>query len=286
MKKLIDICGKTPLIKISESVYGKLETYSPSGSVKDRMVLYVTKKALDRGEISEGFTLCDATSGNTGISLSMTAASLGLKCVIFMPENMSEERKRMMRIYGAEIVYAPADDFETAISMRDDFLSRNPTSWSPRQFSNLDNIACHQTLTAPEILQDVSGLGKEWGCFVHGSGTGGTIEGVRRFIKENKMSTKVVMVQPSDNPHGIQGIADGKDFLAKQSDFEEIVRVSTADAIKTAKSFAASTGVLIGISAGANIAAAKLWASRNKDSSGLTVTMLCDRGERYMSLYD
>lgn len=284
MKELLKICGTTPLVKITDRIYGKLETFNPSGSVKDRMVSYVVDRALSRGEINEDTVLCDATSGNTGIALSMIAASLGLKCIIFMPTNMSEERKQMMRVYGALIMDAPDDDFARAIEMRDEYLSANPGSWSPMQFSNPDNIECHKNITGPEILRDICSADKKWGAFIHGSGTGGTIEGVRQFISVGNLDTKVVMVQPAESPHGIQGIADGKEFLAKDADMDEIIKVPTEVAIERARSFAKETGLLVGISAGANIVASEEWVSRNPGSS-CVVTMLCDRGERYMSIY-
>ena len=182
--RLENICGGTPLIKVSDRVYGKLETYSPTGSVKDRMITYVVRKAIASGQITKQTILCEATSGNTGIALSAVAASLGLRCVIFMPENMSIERKQMMSIYGSEIIEAPASDFDAAIEMRNQFLKNTPSSWSPMQFSNRDNIECHMNETAPEILKQA---GPGWVAFIHGSGTGGTIEGVRRFIKSENL---------------------------------------------------------------------------------------------------
>ena len=284
MRSCFEISGNTPLIRISDRLYGKLETYNPSGSVKDRMICYVVQQALARGEIMPDSILCDATSGNTGIALSMVAASLGLKCVIFMPSNMSEERKQMMRVYGAKIIDAPPDDFTRAIEMRDEFLLATAEAWSPNQFHNPENIRCHFETTAPEILGNVNDLGTGWAAFIHGSGTGGTIEGVRRFLTKMSLPTRVVMVQPEESPHGIQGIADGKEFLALDRDMDEIVKVKTADAIERSRLFAKETGILIGISAGANILASERWLEKN-DVPGVVVTMLCDRGERYMSIY-
>ena len=284
MSVCAELSGNTPLVRISDRLYGKLETYNPSGSVKDRMICYVTEKALERGDISSDAILCDATSGNTGIALSMVAASLGLKCVIFMPSNMSEERKQMMRVYGAQIVDAPPDDFTRAIEMRDEYLEATPNAWSPNQFHNPENVECHLTTTGPEILSNVNDLGTGWSAFIHGSGTGGTIEGVRRFLRQTGLLTKVIMVQPEESPHGIQGIADGKEFLALDRDMDEIVKVKTADAIERSKLFAKETGILIGISAGANILASERWLEEN-ETPGVVVTMLCDRGERYMSIY-
>ena len=190
----------------------------------------------------------------------------------------------MMRVYGSLIIDAPDDDFSRAIEMRNEYLLENPKAWSPMQFSNPDNIECHKSVTGPEILKDVNDLGLEWGAFIHGSGTGGTIEGVRQFVNAMDLKSKVIMVQPAESPHGIQGIADGKEFLAKDADMDEIINVPTDLAVERARRFARETGLLVGISAGANIAASELWSSLNPGED-VIVTMLCDRGERYMSIY-
>ena len=284
MRNLKPLIGNTPLVKISDSLYGKLETYNPAGSIKDRMVSYVVSRAQLYGEISDKTILCDATSGNTGIALSMVAASLELPCVIFMPRNMSKERKQMMQIYGATIIDAPDDDFVGAIAMRDAYLATNPHAWSPLQFSNKKNIECHRYMTAPEIHGQVIKLKRPWSAFIHGSGTGGTIEGVRQYIEQNHMITKVCMVKPDKSPHGIQGIADGKEFLAKQINMDGVIEVSTEESIERSKQFAKESGILVGISSGANILASERWIEANRPA-GVVVTMLCDRGERYMSIY-
>ena len=290
MKQFQSLCGNTPLIKINEKVYAKLETYNPTGSVKDRMVSYVLNKAIQNGDVGPATVLCEATSGNTGIALSACAAALSLRCKIFMPSNMSEERREMMRAYGAEIVDAPKDDFETAIKMRDIFLMSQINAWTPNQFDNPDNIECHRTITAREISSGVESLGKKWAAFIHGSGTGGTIEGIRQYILnnpygENIDDTRTIMVVPDESPHGIQGIGDGQDFLANPEDMHEVIRVKTDDAIARSAKFAKETGILVGISSGANILASERWASNNPHVDGVVVTMLCDRGERYMSIY-
>ena len=277
--------GRTPLIKISDKLYAKLETYNPTGSVKDRMISFVVNEAVRRGEILPGTILCDATSGNTGIALSAVAASMGHPCKIFMPENMSEERKQMMRVFGAEIVDAPADDFDAAISMRDQFLRSNSNAWSPMQFSNPDNTRCHRTRTAPEIHSQVNAMRTPWSVFVHGSGTGGTIEGVRQYVEEQGLVTKVCMTVPAESPHGIQGIGDGRDFLANPDDMESVIVVETEAAIRRAEEFAKNTGILVGISSGANLLASERYLENN-EVEGVVVTMLCDRGERYMSIYN
>ena len=284
MKLIKPIVGETPLIKISNKIYAKLEAYNPAGSVKDRMITYVVDRARMFGKIKENTILCDATSGNTGISLSMVAASMGLPCLIFMPGNMSQERKQMMKTYGAKIIEAPDDDFIGAIAMRDQYLRANENAWSPMQFSNQDNVHCHQYQTAPEIHKQVIERKFIWSAFIHGSGTGGTMEGIRRYKEIHNLKTKLCLVQPSESPHGIQGIADGKDFLFNSEDADKIVPIKTEEAINRAKQFAQETGILVGISSGANILASERYV-KNKLMSGIVVTMLCDRGERYMSIY-
>lgn len=279
-----NLVGKTPLLKINDKLYAKLETYNPTGSVKDRTISYVVSEAIKRREINSSSIFCDATSGNTGISLSAIAAALGNKCVIFMPKNMSEERKQMMKVFGAQIVDAPPDDFAMSIQMRDQFLDETKNAWSPKQFSNPDNIKCHKVQTAPEIHDQLKSLNLSWDVFIHGSGTGGTIEGIRQYILEEGINTKVCMTMPSTSPHGIQGIGDGRNFLANPDNMADIIKIDTEDAILRAKDFAKSTGVLIGISSGANLLASEKYLQRN-DVSGVIVTILCDRGERYMSIY-
>ena len=282
------LIGNTPLIKISPKIYAKLETYNPTGSVKDRMVYYVVKKAQLYKEVTEKTIFCEATSGNTGIALSSIAASLGRPCYIFMPSDMSEERRQMMSIYGASIIDAPPSDFTEAIQMRDDFLLQNRHAWSPKQFSNPDNVECHRTITAREISTQIEQADETWGAFIHGSGTGGTIEGVRQYIERNIYGdvpdTKVCMVVPAESPHGIQGIGDGKDFLADPSCMDDVIVIKTQEAIERAKRFAAETGILVGISSGANLLASERWVQKNNPQNAV-VTMLCDRGERYMSVF-
>ena len=275
------LCGNTPLINIRDNIWAKLETYNPTGSVKDRMIFYVVTKAIKNGQINKNTILCEATSGNTGIALSAMAASLGLKCKIFMPVNMSEERKKMMLAYGAELIFSEPSDFFEAIQMRDDFLLSNSNCWTPNQFHNLDNIECHYKMTAPEIHRSAS----DWFAFVHGSGTGGTMMGIKNYIDDLGLNTKTYLVAPAEEKHGIQGINDGADFLVDRGRMDDIIVIKTQDAIDRAKRFARETGILVGISSGANLLASEIVADKNKEAQGKIVTMLCDRGERYMSIY-
>ncbi|MDB4348893.1 cysteine synthase family protein [bacterium] len=278
------ITGNTPLLKISDKIYAKLETYNPAGSIKDRMISYIVRRERIFGKINEKTILCEATSGNTGIALSMISAAMGNPCVIFMPKNMSEERKQMIRVYGAKIVDAPDNDFMGAIAMRDQYLKANENSWSPKQFSNRLNVECHERETALEIHKQVLETNETWSAFIHGAGTGGTMEGMRRYLMKNNMKVKLGLVKPVESPHGIQGIADGKDFLVNSEDMDRILNIKTEDAISRAKQFAKETGLLVGISSGANILASERWVENN-NPRGIVVTILCDRGERYMSIY-
>ena len=284
MTILRGIIGNTPLIKISDRIYAKLETYNPAGSVKDRMICYVVESAIKKGDIKPTTLLVEATSGNTGIALSALGAAMGNKVQIVMPSNMSEERKQMMRAFGAQILEVAPSDFDAAIQKRNEILACVDDSWSPCQFENEDNVRCHMHKTAPEIYDQIP-ASVPWAGFISGVGTGGTIMGVYNFIQSNSsLSTKVVMVKPDEpsDQHGIQGIGDGEDFLADTSLFDEIIRIKTEDAKERARRLAVENGLLVGISAGANVLAAERWIEAN-NITGTVVTMLCDRGERYLS---
>ena len=194
---------------------------------------------------------------------------------------MSEERRQMMRAFGSEIIDVGHSDFAAAIEKRNE-LSSIKNHWSPRQFENIENVECHRLHTADEIISQLGD--RSFSAFVSGAGTGGTIMGVRKAVCERQLSTQMVLVQPAEDSksHGIQGINDGADFLAKPSLLDRIIKVSTPEAIARAKLFAQTRGVLIGISAGANLCAAEKY-SRLYKPGGAIVTMLCDRGERYLS---
>ena len=280
--KLARVVGDTPLVKLSEKLYGKLETTNPSGSVKDRLVSYIVEDALRTNQIDSDTKLIEATSGNTGISLSMIGADLGLPVTIIMPKNMSEERRQMMRSYGAEIVNVADGDFTAAIALKKEMMSQDDRYWSPNQFSNPINIDCHFLTTAHEIHKQA---GPNWEAFVHGAGTGGTIMGVKKYIDSFDLNVKTCLVVPKEEAHGIQGIGDGEEFLGDREKIDKVVAIKTEDAIHRAKRIARETGLLVGISSGANVLAAEEWIETH-DPEGIVITMLCDRGERYMSIYN
>jgi len=279
-----DIIGYTPMVKITPQLWAKLETYNPTGSVKDRMAEYIFKTAQGRGELDGVTTIVEATSGNTGIAFARIGAINGLRVIIIMPHNMSEERKKMMKVYGAEIIEVGHNAFKDAIEMRDELVSSGAGYWSPRQFSNEDNIWCHRFTTGPEISSDTHGFLLE--AFVSGAGTGGTMMGVKKFFDGMGLKTpKFVLVTPEESAaeHGIQGINDGADFLVDRSQMDQIIEVKTEEAIERARRLAKENGLLVGISAGANVLAAERWIEEHSPE-GIVVTMLCDRGERYMGI--
>jgi len=275
--------GKTPLIKITPRLYAKLETVNPTGSIKDRPIQYIVERAIHSGEIDEKSILVEATSGNTGISLSALGASLGLPVKIIMPQNMSEERQEIMKSFGAEVILVGDSDFDGAIELRNN-LCNDDRFWSPQQFENVLNIQCHKEHIGTEIINDLADMNATFSAFVAGSGTGGTIMGVRSAIIEKGLGTHVCMVQPyeKDGTHGIQGIADGSNFLANPHLVDRVFRIKTRDAKIRAKLFAQQQGVLVGISSGANLCAAETYI-QTFNPAGIVVTILCDRGERYLS---
>jgi len=277
------LIGNTPMVQISDKIYAKLETYNPSGSIKDRMAYYIIKKAIARGELKQGDTIVEATSGNTGIAMAMIGAALGHPVIIIMPRNMSNERKCMMRVYGAEIIEVGDNAFKDAIALRDEMCANNRTYFNPRQFSNPDNITCHKMTTGIEIIRQCPDVT----AFIAGSGTGGTLMGVNEMLNIARKDTKIIQVQPEESNalHGIQGINDGDDFLLDKTIVDETIFIKTKDAIARAKRLAKENGLLVGISAGANVLAAEQWVRQNNPEHPV-VTILCDRGERYFSCYE
>jgi len=280
------LVGNTPLVRMSRAIYAKFEAYNPSGSVKDRMALYIIKKAEQREELRPGHTIVEATSGNTGIAMAMVGAYRGYKVIIIMPRNMSVERKQMIRAYGAEIIEVGDNAFADAIQMKEEMCKENESFFNPRQFSNPDNIACHAETTAQEILKQTPIFSPIRGLIL-GSGTGGTIMGLHATLKERYPKMRTIQVQPAEDnsSHGIQGINDGKDFLLDNSILDGVIKVTTQEALDRSRALAQEKGLLVGISSGANLLAAERWSQNRILRGGIVITVLCDRGERYLSCY-
>ena len=294
--RLSNYVGNTPLIPIklgTYTVWGKCEFMNPGGSVKDRMATYILNDAEQRGLIKKGDTLIEATSGNTGIAFAMLAAERSYKMKIVMPSNMLEERKQMLKFYGAELIQVEPGDFDGAINMRDGLAEIN--GWfNCNQFHNLLNIEAHYKNTGPEIDKQFRKANRDevaWPqAFVAGTGTGGTIMGCGRYLKEKFPGMELVAVEPAESAvmsggepglHGIQGIGDGSKFLVNLEKINDIRIIPTECAKKVAKHLALKYGLFIGISAGANVMAAFQWLRDNNKKNAITI--LCDRGERYFS---
>lgn len=295
---ITELIGGTPLIKlrgISErsgaTIVGKLESFNPGGSVKDRIGLSMFDAAEAQGLISPGgTTIVEPTSGNTGIALAMVAAARGYKVLLTMPETMSVERRNLLRAYGAELVLTPgAQGMKGAIARAAELVEEIDGAFMPQQFENPANPEVHRRTTAEEIWADTDG---QVDIFVAGVGTGGTVTGVGQVLKERKPGVYVAAAEPADSPvlsggdpgpHKIQGMGAG--FVPKVLDtavYDEVVKVTNDQALESARELA-SEGVLVGISAGANAYAARVIGSRPENRGKLVVTVLCDTGERYLS---
>lgn len=284
---ILETIGHTPMIKYNDNIWLKMENFNPSGSIKDRASFSMINSALERGEINQDTIIIEPTSGNTGIGLAMVCAVLGLRLIICMPENMSEERKKAISAYGAELVLTPAEDgMKGAVDKAFELKNNNSNSWIPMQFSNFDNPNAHKQ-TAEEILDDT---GRNVEIVVAGIGTGGTAFGLKKFLPD---FVKVYGVEPAESPlftdgkagaHKIQGI--GANFKPEISDFSEldgILTVESDDAIEEAKKLAKEHGIFVGISAGANLLAAKHLAKNNPEK--LIVAIVPDGGDRYLSVW-
>lgn len=293
-ESVLDLVGRTPLVRLARvgrrgaSVVGKLEVKNPGASVKDRPALAMVQAAERAGEIGAGAVIVEATSGNTGISLAMIAAVRGYRCVLVMPEDMSLERRYVLRAYGAEIILTPADQgMAGAVGRAEQIARETPGSFMPRQFANPANPQAHEQTTAREILDAV---GDELVAFVAGVGTGGTITGVGRVLKRERPGVRVIAVEPSASAvlsgrpagmHGIQGIGAG--FVPEILDrtvIDRVITVSDVGAEKMARRLAREEGLLVGPSSGANVHAACEIAI--EIGRGVVVTVLCDTGERYL----
>ncbi|UUA86882.1 cysteine synthase A [Corynebacterium pseudogenitalium] len=297
-KSVLDLIGNTPLVELNgitdglkARVLAKLEFYNPANSVKDRIGDAIVRAAEASGELKPGGTIVEATSGNTGIALALTGAAKGYKVILTMPETMSQERRVVLRAYGAEIVLTPgAAGMKGAVDKANEIVETTENAILASQFENEANPQVHYETTGPEIWNDTDG---EVDIVVAGVGTGGTISGSAKYLKEQKESIKAVAVEPAASPllstgeagpHKIQGL--GANFIPGTFDrnvIDEIITVSNEDAVATSRELALKDGVLGGISAGANLKAALELAARDENEGKTIVVIIPDFGERYVS---
>ena len=295
-----ELIGGTPLVRFSAfgkeagaeaEILAKLEYLNPAGRAKDRVGKEMLDAALSSGRITKDSLIIEPTSGNTGIGIAAYAAQLGMKVIIVMPETMSLERRKLIAAYGAKLVLTDGSKgMAGSIEKANELAAANPGSFIPAQFDNPDNCAAHYKTTGPEIWADTDGTVD---IFVAGIGTGGTITGTGRFLKEMNPNVKIVAVEPADSPllsqgragaHGLQGI--GANFVPKILDtdiYDEIITVATEQAYAAARLTVKTQGILIGISSGAALHAAAELAKRPENSGKRIVVLLPDGGERYLS---
>ena len=286
---ILDLIGNTPLIRLKgERVYAKAEFLNPGGSIKDRVALAMIEGAERDGKLAPDSIIVEPTSGNTGIGVALVGRQKGYRVIIVMPDGMSEERKKLILAIGAELVLTPDEEsISGAINRVEQMAAENPKIYVPMQFENPDNPRVHYEETARELWRQMSG---DIACFVAGVGSGGTIQGVGKFLKEHKPDAKIIAVEPKNvsallghepGLHQIQGIGDG--FVPGVLDvslIDDVVEVSDEDAIETTRALGRNHGLLVGISSGANV-----WAARQLvgNLSGNIATVLPDRAERYFS---
>ena len=299
-KKVTDLVGNTPILELGNyeekhnleaKILAKLEYFNPAGSVKDRIAREIILDALETGKLTKDSVIIEPTSGNTGIGLASVAASLGIRIIITMPETMSVERRNLMKAYGAELVLTDgAKGMKGAIAKADELAKEIPNSFIPGQFTNDANPLAHYKTTGPEIWKDTDG---DVDILVAGVGTGGTLSGAGRYLKEQNPDIQVVAVEPKDSPvlsegragsHKLQGIGAGfvPDVLDKEI-LDEIIPVENDDAFETSRKVAKSDGLLVGISSGAALYAATQLAKRKENAGKNIVVLLPDTGERYLS---
>lgn len=295
---ILETIGNTPLVRLNRLTEGldaeilvKVESFNPANSVKDRIGKAIIDAAVESGELKPGGTIVEATSGNTGIALAFAGATLGYKVTLTMPETMSNERKVLLRAYGAEIVLTPgAAGMKGAVDKANEIIANTDNAILASQFANEANPKIHEATTGPEIWKDTDG---KVDAFVAGVGTGGTVTGVGRYLKSQNPDLYLVAVEPSDSPvlseghagpHKIQGI--GANFVPEVLDRElldEVLTATSEEAIATSRKLATDEGLLVGISAGANVSAALKLAARPEFKGKTIVVVLPDFGERYVS---
>ena len=298
-----ELIGNTPLVKLQAAsekaqatILGKCEFMNPTHSVKDRIGTNMIKSALEQGLINENTTVIEPTSGNTGIALASVCAGLGIKLILTMPSSMSIERRKLLKALGAQLVLTePEKGMKGAVEKATELAEKTPDSFVPQQFGNGANPDIHRRTTAQEILNDTDG---KVDILVAAIGTGGTITGIGEILKQHNSNIQVIAVEPEASPvlsggkpgpHRIQGIGAGfvPDVL-NTTVYDEVIQVSNEDAIETSRRLAKEEGLLVGISAGANAYVAEQVASKPENKGKTIVTILCDTGERYLSvgLYD
>jgi cysteine synthase len=291
---ILDLIGNTPMLSLKKAtgcgIFAKAEFLNPGGSIKDRIAKHMLVQAEKCGLLKPGDTVMEPTSGNTGIGVALCGVQMGYKVIIVMPENMSDERKRIIRALGAELVLTPADKgVEGTLEEVARRRAENPAVFVPQQFMNPDNPAIHYQTTGPEIWEQMEG---RVDIFVSGMGSGGTLAGVGAFLKEKNPAVRLVAAEPMGNSallgqkgiglHAIQGIGDGFiPAVLNPAIVDEVVEVTDKDAIETSRMLALKQGLLVGVSAGANIWAAIQVAK--KDCGARIATILPDRAERYFS---
>ncbi len=295
---ITELIGGTPLVRLnrltkpgSATIYAKVESFNPGGSIKDRICLNMINEAERLGKLKPGGTIVEPTSGNTGIGLALVAAVRGYKLILIMPESMSMERASLLSSYGAQLVLTAAwEGMKGSIKEAESIVAQNPSYYMPDQFSNPANPAMHRKTTGPELVDALDG---RVDAFVAAVGTGGTITGCGEVIKERNPAAKIVAVEPAGSPvlsggdpgpHKIQGIGAG--FVPKvlnRTLLDRVITVTDDEAYQTAKLLAKKEGLLVGISAGANVFAAQKIAEELGPGKNV-VTILCDTGERYISI--
>ena len=295
---ILETIGGTPLVRLNRLTEGlgaevlvKVESFNPANSVKDRIAKAIIDTAVESGELKPGGTIVEATSGNTGIGLALVGAAQGYKVILTMPETMSNERKVLLRAYGAEIVLTPgAAGMKGAVEKANEIIAETPNAILASQFANEANPKIHEETTGPEIWNDAEG---KIDAFVAGVGTGGTVTGVGRYLRSQNSDAYLVAVEPSDSPvlsegkagpHKIQGI--GANFVPEVLDREilnEVLTATTEESVSTARKLATEEGLLVGISSGANVSAALKLAARDEFKGKTIVVVAPDFGERYVS---
>lgn len=291
--------GRTPLVRlgrvtagVTPPVYVKLEWYGPSGSLKDRIYLHMFDQAESRGDLKRGMRVLECSTGNAGIACAFVSAVKGYPCTIVMPVGMSEERKKIMRAYGATLVFTPGgeSDVDLSLAKLEEIRGGDRAGyWVPGQFTNKDNIEAHHRTTGPEIWEQCGGV---VGAFVDAQGSGGTLTGVGRYLRERDDRVRLYAVEPDEcallarrqwGPHGIEGIGDG--FIPENLDVAQlsgVITTTTEESIEMARRLAAEEGIFCGISTGCNVAAALKLARRHPELSSI-VTMVNDTGQRYFT---